>query len=322
MESVTKKVISEEELKKILDSVYNYKRKLMSYLELTDGCFNNSYHLIFEDGEQVVLKVAPPKDVEVLTYEKNMMETEVQVMRMVEENTCVPVPHIIAFDCSKTIIDSPFFLMEYLEGEPFNKLYDKFSDEILLGIHKKVASYAKEIHQVKAPFFGLLNQTSCQFQTWYPCFVKLMKDLFDDLSRKDYVVPFSEDEIMNILFENQEAFMEVKEPVLLHKDIWDGNVFVREDGTISGLIDFERAIYAEPLLDLVCSMKEETVHYIRAIGLSEDFTENEKIRIAFYRFYLFFMMSIEIPYRKYSDQGFIDWIEKVMREHYQALKKL
>jgi len=45
-----------------------------------------------------------------------------------------------------------------------------------------------------------------------------------------------------------DALRDVTEPRLLHWDLWDGNV-LRKEGRVSGIVDFERAIWGDPLME-------------------------------------------------------------------------
>ena len=45
--------------------------------ELKDGWFNAAYSIRLADGREVILKIAPPPDAEVMQYEKQIMVTEV-----------------------------------------------------------------------------------------------------------------------------------------------------------------------------------------------------------------------------------------------------
>jgi len=53
-------------------------------VEMKDGWFNASYRVGLADGRDVILKIAPPAGSEVLTYESNIMTTEVASMRLVD----------------------------------------------------------------------------------------------------------------------------------------------------------------------------------------------------------------------------------------------
>lgn len=65
--SITKSAVSEETIRKMVWNAFG--KRAEKILELADGCFNAAYQIDF-DGRSVVLKVAPPKEVEVVTYEK------------------------------------------------------------------------------------------------------------------------------------------------------------------------------------------------------------------------------------------------------------
>ena len=45
--------------------------------ELKEGWFNVVYDVRLADGREVILKIAPPPGAEVMTYERNLMQTEV-----------------------------------------------------------------------------------------------------------------------------------------------------------------------------------------------------------------------------------------------------
>jgi Ser/Thr protein kinase RdoA (MazF antagonist) len=62
--------------------------------ELKQGWFNAAYNVQLADGREVILKIAPPQNAEVMLYEKNIMATEVATMRLVRQNPAIPVPDI------------------------------------------------------------------------------------------------------------------------------------------------------------------------------------------------------------------------------------
>ena len=55
--------------------------------ELTEGYFNAAYEVTLQNGKQVILKIAPPPDVSVMRYEKDLMAAEGGAMRLVAEQT-------------------------------------------------------------------------------------------------------------------------------------------------------------------------------------------------------------------------------------------
>jgi hypothetical protein len=60
--------------------------------ELEFGWFNAVYGMRLLDGRAAVLKIAPPPEVEVMTYERGAMAIELAALQLIAERTSVPVP--------------------------------------------------------------------------------------------------------------------------------------------------------------------------------------------------------------------------------------
>src|SRR5262245_24728365 len=68
--------------------------------ELGHGWFNVAYLVRLRDGRRVVLKIAPPAAVEVMTYERDMTRTEVHALGLIRQHTAVAVPAVQWSDTS------------------------------------------------------------------------------------------------------------------------------------------------------------------------------------------------------------------------------
>ena len=77
--------------------------KVKEIVELTEGFFNVAFRIGLED-KNVILKIAPPVDTEIMTYEKNIMYSEVDVMKIIAEKAPVPVPKILFYDNSHEFV--------------------------------------------------------------------------------------------------------------------------------------------------------------------------------------------------------------------------
>ena len=82
--------------------------------ELTDGWYNTAYAITLNNDGKTVLKVSPPADASILSYERDIMRTEVEVMRLVESNPLIPVPQITFADFSCDRIPYAYYFMEYI----------------------------------------------------------------------------------------------------------------------------------------------------------------------------------------------------------------
>ena len=97
--------------------------------ELKEGWFNAAYNVRLADDREVILKIAPPQGSEILTYEKDIMVTEVSSMRMVRENPAIPVPEIYYFDQARDLCNSNYFFMAKLEGDNLEHVKKSLSTE-------------------------------------------------------------------------------------------------------------------------------------------------------------------------------------------------
>jgi aminoglycoside phosphotransferase (APT) family kinase protein len=93
--------------------------------ELGHGWFNVAYRIRLRGGEPVVLKIAPPAGVEVMTYERDMMRTEVHALGLIRDRTSVPVPAMHYYDASRELCDAEYFFMEYIDADNLGIVMDR-----------------------------------------------------------------------------------------------------------------------------------------------------------------------------------------------------
>ncbi len=122
MESKTKNRKTREQVGRLVKSAFGgiaIAEDEGAVRELEEGWFNAVYDVRLRDGREVILKIAPLKDAEVLAYEKDIMTTEVACMRLVRDNSAIPVPEIYYFDTTREVCDSDYFFMEKLTGDNY-----------------------------------------------------------------------------------------------------------------------------------------------------------------------------------------------------------
>jgi fructosamine-3-kinase len=103
----------------------------------------------------------------------------------------------------------------------------------------------------------------------------------------------------------------VTDPRLVHWDAWDANFFVR-DGEVTGLVDFERALWADPLMEAQFRplYGEGIPNVLRGYGRSP-LTPAEEPRSQLYTLHLALVMYTECYYRSY-DTGFVFDLSKAL----------
>lgn len=322
MDSATKRRIDESTIRKITKAAFG-DMAIEEIRELVDGYFNVSYLVVFEGGRKEVLKIAPDPEVTVQRYEHNLMASEVIVMKLLEGVDAVKVPKVSYYDSTCENIDSQYFFMEYLPGVPLNRLRNQLSDEEYNHITVQLAQQIKQIHMIESDYFGFISNTEQRFSKWGDCFCRMITDLFDDARDVSLELPLDREEAEGLLTEFSWALDEVVKPVMVHKDLWDGNIFVDENTrSITGIIDCERALYAEPLLEMVCAFQQNNDDFLSAFLGRKELRKGESVRVKLYEFYIYLLIFVEVPYRKYADSALCVWSKEMLGNAVEELRDL
>jgi len=273
--------------------------------ELKDGWFNAAYSVRLADGREVILKIAPAAQAEVMSYERNIMVTEVATMRLVRQNAGIPVPEIYFYDDAHDVCDSSYFFMEKIEGDNLDHVYETLTVDQKAVIEREIGAIIQKINSFPGSFFGYDGNPELRADNWRAAFAKIMESVFTDAAKKSVVFDYDYEALRAAVDKHIETLDEVDKPCLVHWDAWKPNFFV-ENGHIKGIIDFERALWADPLMEAQFrSLSWEGVtQAMHGYGKSE-FTPNELRRSWLYLLHLALVMHVECFYRHYgSDEIF------------------
>jgi aminoglycoside phosphotransferase (APT) family kinase protein len=292
MDSITKPKITEDQLAAIC------KEHLCDRLEvgeeLKDGWFNTAFLLKTAAGREAVIKVAPLDSVRLMRYEENLMHAEVAALRLVKHMTAVPVPTVIAYDKSRDIVESDFFLTDRIPGRPMNQIRESLDVAAKTKIDQRIGAYLKELHGIQGHPFGTFNRQ--EFATWPEAFACMMDWLDQDARDLKVELPHK---VFDIYRRFDWALEEATTPTLVHWDLWDGNIFVDlESGAVTGFIDFERALWADPVIEVNFSNLKPG--FLEAYGSAIMSTHGAKTRRLLYDLYLYLIMVIECRFRRFA----------------------
>lgn len=289
-------------------------------VELHDGWYNAAYTLRLSDGLEAVLKIAPPSDVEIMAYEQNIMQSEVNAMRLVSQNPAIPVPEIFYYDESHDICDSDYFFMAKLKGENLDHVKNSLAPEVRRQIEQQIGAIIREINGFTGDFFGYEGNPDLRAGTWKEAFIQIVESVLEDGRRKnaDYGIEVSE--IRQALHKHAPALESVTTPCLVHWDAWDPNFFVN-DGLVTGIIDFERALWADPLMEAQFrplafgELPESLIGYGKTT-----FTSEEDGRNHLYTLLLALVMVSECYYRDYDTDEVRNFALKLLNTAVNALR--
>ena len=278
--------------------------------ELKDGEFNVAFKVKTRDNSYVV-KIAPPGDADVLTYERDLMATELAVYDLIAQKTDVRVPKV--FYKSSAVTGSPWYVMEFLQAKPMTKI--KLTKAQLQHVMFELGQSVAKINGIKNNEFGY-RQNGLK-STWEEAYNAMVSAVLSDTDRLGIRVPHRK-KICRLIEQNARVLEEVTEARLIHFDLWKGNIFVNENGSLEGIIDTERAMWGDMYgefvnLDFLGDFARNTA-FIEGYNAVADekivISESTKKRMNLMRLYLALIIFTEADTRTGKLSG-VYWFKKI-----------
>lgn len=282
-------------------------KDIKSIAPLGAGEFNAVYEITA--NKAYVLKIAPSDSTPVMTYEKNMMQTEVYWYDIIRNNTNIKVPEVYYTDFSKSLINTEWFIMEKLEGKQRNEIsIDKAE------LNKKTAHMVAQIHNIKNDKFGYVQNTL--YNSWYDALYNMINNLILDAERLHK--SSKRGKRLLAYAQKYKDLLEAAPCCMVNYDIWDPNVICRYNDKNEiefQWIDPERSfwgdrifdfIYLENSMDLINKKTDSVKYYNEASPLPIELNREIEIRYAFAMGLLALIQEVEKYYR-YTPVNFGWW---------------
>jgi aminoglycoside phosphotransferase (APT) family kinase protein len=276
--------------------------------ELDYGWFNVAYRMRLRDGRAVVLKIAPPPAVEVLTYERGAMATELAALRLIAERTDVPVPAVEFDDQSHELCDAGYFFMPYVDADNLGIARAGLPAAELDAYHEALGAANRKLNSISGAGFGPLAGPFRE--SWRAVFTAMLEELLRDGARRKVDLGWDYAVIREVVAEHADSLDEVTRPAFVEWDLWDGNVMI-SGGAIVSILDHERAFFGDPLIEVGFAATQlpafgDAAAFMRGYGRG-GLTETEHVRRRLYCLHLALVMVIETVYRGVTDSRQYDW---------------
>jgi aminoglycoside phosphotransferase (APT) family kinase protein len=293
---------------------------LRAWVELTEGTYNTAYRIDLTGGDSLVLKVAPRPDLPALSHERDLLSTEAMFYRAAA--ACpVPLPRVVHDDNGRTVIDCDFLLMTACPGRGWYTQEDQLDPAQRTRLRTEFGGLIAALHQVTGSGFGYPRQATPLATTWRAAFLDMVDVVLADAVDYAVPLPLPPVEIAERVRAAGDVLAEVTTPVLVHFDLWDGNILLDlNSGTpvISGIIDAERAFWGDPAADFTsldvfgdATTDVALMSGYQAAGGPVAFTESTRRRIALYRCYLYLIMFAEAAPRRFSGAEYEDRVTRL-----------
>jgi aminoglycoside phosphotransferase (APT) family kinase protein len=283
--------------------------------ELGHGWFSVVYQMRLIDGRAVVLKIAPPPTVEVMTYEQGAMAIELAALRLITERTGVPVPAVEFADQTHELCNADYFFMPYVDADNLGVVKGELTAADLDRFHEALGAANRELNSIRGPWFGPLAGPADP--SWRIAFTRMIEDVLRDGERRDVDLGWDYDVIREVVAGNAGSLDEVNDPAYVEWDLWDSNVMIR-GGAIVSIIDHERAFYGDPLIEGGFAGTQlpafgNPAAFMRGYGRG-DLTGTEQVRRRLYCLHLALIMVIETVYRGHTDRRQYDWARRQLTD--------
>jgi aminoglycoside phosphotransferase (APT) family kinase protein len=305
MRSVTKTLLSKDQINDIIQNAF--QEQVIAYHEVHNGFYNAIYKVTLSN-RNVYIKIAPDSRVDILTYEKDIIQREAKLNKIFQALE-IPGSVMLYEDFTKHLIPNDYYIMSEVQGKTIFELKDDIKDK--KPYYKELMKFLAILHNYNVDSFGYDNQEE-HFDTYCETICYMFDNVVKDAKRKDVELhPFMYD-IIKKVHTYKDVLNQCTTPSILHFDAWDGNIMV-DDNHITALIDNERSFNGPRIADFVPLsfniFDEEYKDLIHEYNKYSDTTitlsKNDRIIYYIHKAYLFLIMYVECAYR--DIEGSFDW---------------
>ena len=271
---------------------------IASAARLPGGSFGTAWRVDLADGRRTVLKIGPDPAARILVYERGMLAAEAEYLRLVAKGAPeVPGPRLL--------YEGPDWLfMTWIPGTPLPDLPDGADTA---PAREQAGAAIARLHGVTGGYFGYAGDRP-RADNWADAYAGMIDALVEDAAAWGVELPVPAAELSAVIDRHRPLLTTVTTPVLLHFDLWDGNVLATvRDGVarLDGLVDGERYLFGDPMIDfaspwMLRDIFAEPDHpFVRGYQSVRPFPVDDDTlrRYAFAQLYLYLVMVVEVPSR-------------------------
>ena len=242
-----------------------------SIMRLDGGQINH----VFLIDEKYIVRASARKN----AYARLKQETE--LLQSIADD--VPVPKMLALGQYENHI---YQIQKFVRGKPLHRVWQGLPPDQKDRILGEFASYLKLLHERTFLQFGYYCDNE-RTPSWLECCEREFYDAIEGIQSVNLDVP---DIVLHKIveyFEHHKHVLQAATPVLVHRDLWPGNILV-EDGKITAILDFEFSMQAPRdyellLIEQFCLYPNDFVEEDNEIYTTADFADYVQLLKRHYR---------------------------------------
>ncbi|HHN46736.1 MAG TPA: aminoglycoside phosphotransferase family protein, partial [Planctomycetes bacterium] len=210
------------------------------------------------------------------------------IHRLLKEKTGIPVPAILAFDFSRERIGRDYLVMSRIRGEALSDA--ALSSAAMSRALEETGALLRELHdKCRTDKYGYLGEHRPMLpcDTWLSAFRTMWRLLVEDIRACKAYDADEAARVVDALERKLHCFDRQVESRLLHMDVWSQNILVDESGSVTGIVDWDRALWGDVEIEFAvldyCGISTDA--FWKGYGRERDESEAASIRRAFYYLY-------------------------------------
>lgn len=246
---------------------------------LQGGLFNTTYRIQLEHTAitDVILRLAPervqplqrtnendeqPVQCDPLfSFERTMMAAEPVIYEHYRK-AGIPAPEVLACDDSTQDVPRTYMFMAFIPSVQLDHASIEEMDKNHL--YTQLGMYTAKMHRIEGASFGWpqADGTIRGSDHWS----EVLLAIADETRKKAAQIGFMPgvgEKITSIFEQNKALFDQIKQPVLVHNDLWAANVLVhgeQEEWSIAAIIDGDRSMFADREYEAILNTDSAAFH--------------------------------------------------------------
>jgi aminoglycoside phosphotransferase (APT) family kinase protein len=216
-------------------------------VELGDGTYNTTYRVETASGAACILRAAP-EPARQLRSERELMRSE-HVAAPYFAPIAGLLPRTLGVDFTHQVVGRDYMFQTIVPGIPARIGLEARPRTEWGPFFRQLGEISARIHSVRGGRFGPVARPG--HATWSDAVVAALQAIIADLD--ELALPADDvRELLEIAVRGREILDAVREPRLLHGDLWTINVMVAEHApelTVTGLFDCDRVTWGDPESD-------------------------------------------------------------------------
>lgn len=240
--------------------------RLEQIVRVHGGTVNTAFRIDRGDDAPLILRVAP-SDAEAAAgpswLTSHGLRREQTTIRLLSEDIASLMPRTVHFDDTRELIDRDWVMQTWVRGEAWAEIQSELTGSENARLWRELGRLTRGIHAIVGREFGP-PEAGLGFATWSDQVRWDVTGFVVDASQFGLErAPF--DRLVRIVDDAVPVLNRVTEARLIHSDLGLRHVFIARDASgvpsISGLIDFEFARFADPWSESVFIDEALTPHH-------------------------------------------------------------